>query len=120
MTSLKNKNDKLTLSYLLNLLDGTLCHDNTFFIMTTNHVNNLDPALIRNGRVDVSIELKYCDHYQIASIYEKILKNPLESVILEKIKEYKHRPIDIINHILKMSVICDNVDDVMEFFYEKE
>jgi SpoVK/Ycf46/Vps4 family AAA+-type ATPase len=111
--------ENMSLSYFLNLLDGTLSADNLLFIMTTNHIENLDPALVRNGRVDVSIELKCCDRYQIASIYNKITKNKLPKNILDKIPEYKFKPIDIITHILKFYVCGKNHDTMMEKFYEK-
>jgi SpoVK/Ycf46/Vps4 family AAA+-type ATPase len=55
-TGIKDIDDKLSLSYLLNLLDGTLCMENTMFIITTNFKNKLDPALYRKGRIDVDIE----------------------------------------------------------------
>jgi SpoVK/Ycf46/Vps4 family AAA+-type ATPase len=85
--------------------------------MTTNHVENLDPALIRKGRVDINIELKSCDRYQIASIYEKIIKKTIPTDILNKCQEFKYKPIDIITHILRHQ-ICDlNLDTMMEIFY---
>jgi mitochondrial chaperone BCS1 len=43
----------LTFSGLLNALDGVASADGTIIIMTTNHIEKLDPALIRPGRVDV-------------------------------------------------------------------
>lgn len=61
----KNKNndknnDKLTLSFLLNLIDGTLEQQNRIIIMTTNKLEAIDPALLRPGRIDYKLELKYC------------------------------------------------------------
>jgi SpoVK/Ycf46/Vps4 family AAA+-type ATPase len=117
LTVMKNKDDNLSLSYFLNLLDGTLCSDNTLFIMTTNHKENLDPALIRNGRVDVSIELRSCDHYQIANIYEKITKIPISEEVLKKIPEFKYKPIDIITHILRYYVCNMVTDNMMDEFF---
>ena len=61
--SLENKkNDELDLSFLLNILDGTLSQHNMVYIMTTNHLERLDPALYRKGRIDAMIQLKKCDH----------------------------------------------------------
>jgi hypothetical protein len=115
---IKSKNDKLTLSYFLNLLDGTLCSDNMLFIMTTNHVKHLDPALIRNGRVDITIELKACDHYQISCIYETILKKNIDEQVLKRIPEFKYKPIDIITHVIKYYVCNMSTDNIMDDFMQ--
>jgi DNA polymerase III delta prime subunit len=47
-----NPPPSLTLGALLNHLDGALCNHGRIFIMTANHVERLDPALIRPGRMD--------------------------------------------------------------------
>lgn len=69
--------------------------------MTTNRIENFDPALIRNCCVDVNIELKCYDRYQISSIYEKVTKSKLDEKVLERILEFKYKPIDVVTHILK-------------------
>ncbi len=48
----------LTLSGLLNALDGVLELNKAIIVMTTNHVEKLDKALIRPGRITLNIELK--------------------------------------------------------------
>lgn len=55
----------LTLSGLLNALDGIVPLDGTMIFMTTNHLENIDPALIRNGRVDKRIEIPYLTHDEV-------------------------------------------------------
>lgn len=47
----------VSLSALLNVLDGILCPDGLVVIATTNHLDKLDPALKREGRFDHTIEL---------------------------------------------------------------
>ncbi|EQC40290.1 hypothetical protein SDRG_02192 [Saprolegnia diclina VS20] len=44
--------DKLNLSGLLNVLDGVVDTPGRILIMTSNHPEKLDPALIRPGRID--------------------------------------------------------------------
>lgn len=51
--------DKLDLSGILNVLDGVVDTPGRMLIMTTNHPDKLDPALIRPGRIDKRIELGY-------------------------------------------------------------
>jgi chaperone BCS1 len=47
----------VTLSGLLNALDGVSSREGRVLFLTTNHPDRLDPALIRPGRVDRKIEL---------------------------------------------------------------
>lgn len=49
----------LTLSGLLNMLDGVVSSEGRLIFMTTNYLNRLDPALIRPGRVDL---IEYIGH----------------------------------------------------------
>ena len=44
--------NRLTLSGLLNAIDGVTSSEGRIVFMTTNYVDKLDPALIRPGRVD--------------------------------------------------------------------
>ena len=39
----------VTFSGLLNAIDGVASQEGRIFIMTTNHIEKLDPALIRPG-----------------------------------------------------------------------
>lgn len=52
----REKNDEgVTLGALLNCLDGVLGREDLIIIMTTNHREKLDEALIRPGRIDRQI-----------------------------------------------------------------
>ncbi|XP_031488550.1 AAA-ATPase At3g28580-like [Nymphaea colorata] len=53
---------RVTLSGLLNFIDGlwSACGGERLIIFTTNHIEKLDPALIRTGRMDRHIEMSYC------------------------------------------------------------
>lgn len=46
------------LASVLNTIDGIGAPTNTIFIFTTNHIEKLDPALIRPGRIDLKLEIK--------------------------------------------------------------
>ena len=96
----KTTNEKLTLEYFLNLLQGSLTRDGTIFIATTNHIEKLDPAFCRVGRFDVKINMKKCDHYQIQTIYDKFVKQPIDPNVLTKIQEDKFTPAEIIFHLM--------------------
>jgi chaperone BCS1 len=44
----------VTFSGFLNALDGVASGEERIIFLTTNHINRLDPALIRPGRVDLA------------------------------------------------------------------
>ncbi len=49
------KEGGLTFSGLLNAIDGVASAEGRIIVMTTNHIDRLDPALIRPGRADVKM-----------------------------------------------------------------
>lgn len=52
------KSQGLSLSALLNAIDGIVSSEGRILIMTTNHIDHLDPALLRPGRVDMTIHFE--------------------------------------------------------------
>ena len=52
-----SSNSRLTLSGLLNAIDGVAAAEERIIFMTTNHPEKLDPALIRPGRIDYAMQL---------------------------------------------------------------
>lgn len=58
-------------SGLLNALDGVASQENRLLFMTTNHVEKLDPALIRPGRCDVHIKFDYASPAQMRGLFLK-------------------------------------------------
>lgn len=48
---------KVGLAEILNCLDGLQAPQNTIYVLTTNHIDKLDPALIRPGRCDIKLEI---------------------------------------------------------------
>lgn len=71
----KQREDKksigITFSGLLNALDGVASPDGIVTIMTTNHPEKLDPALIRPGRVDQIMEFSAATDEQLTRLYKK-------------------------------------------------
>lgn len=66
----EKQNDKITLSFLLNLFDGVLETPGRIVIMTTNFIDKLDKAFTRPGRIDVCCKLGFADCVQIIEIIE--------------------------------------------------
>ena len=66
----KGFNGFLSLSGVLNVLDGVSPLDNRVVIMTTNCIESLDSALLRGGRTDVIIELPPIEPDAVKSHFE--------------------------------------------------
>lgn len=60
---------RITLSGLLNALDGVAAQEGRILFATTNKYSSLDPALCRPGRMDIHIEFKLASKYQALELY---------------------------------------------------
>ncbi len=63
----EKQDTRITISFsgLLNALDGVGAQEGRIIVLTTNHRERLDAALIRPGRIDVEIELGNADAQQL-------------------------------------------------------
>lgn len=61
----------ITLSGLLNVLDGFHAPSGVLFVMTTNHVERLDQALLRPGRIDYKLYLGNASYQQKVALYRR-------------------------------------------------
>ena len=95
----ENNDDKLSLSFLLNVLDGTLAPEDVIFIMTTNHKEVLDEALIRVGRVDIEINIERCNKHQLQCIFSDLYGHDLQPELVNRFKEYKFITAEVILHL---------------------
>ncbi|PIL30280.1 transporter [Ganoderma sinense ZZ0214-1] len=60
----------LSLSGLLNSLDGVAAAEGRLLFATTNHIERLDPALSRPGRMDVWVNFKHATKWQAEGIFK--------------------------------------------------
>ncbi|XP_023769514.1 AAA-ATPase ASD, mitochondrial [Lactuca sativa] len=104
----KNKGSEVTLSGLLNFIDGlwSACGSERLIVFTTNFLEKLDPALIRRGRMDKHIELSYC----CFEIFKVLAKNYLDleshdlfSTISRLLEETKMTPADVAENLMPKS-----------------
>nr|CCC92135.1 unnamed protein product [Trypanosoma congolense IL3000] len=70
----------ITMSGLLNALDGVAAQEGRIVFMTTNHVERLDEALIRPGRCDVKIEIGLLSRDQARHLFHKFFPHATESL----------------------------------------
>jgi SpoVK/Ycf46/Vps4 family AAA+-type ATPase len=95
---IKNISDdesKLSLSGLLNAIDGIFNSDGRILIMTTNHPDVLDKALIRPGRIDRKILFNLCSREQIHDMYKMMFGHECDKHDLNEIQDYKYSPAQI-------------------------
>lgn len=75
--------ETIDLSFLLNLLDGTLEANGRILVITTNFPERIDRALIRPGRIDMIVNFKRCSRTILkemaSSFYEREIDIPDES-----------------------------------------
>jgi chaperone BCS1 len=71
-------NHGVTLSGLLNVLDGFFAPTGVLFMMTTNQVEALDPALLRPGRIDYKLYLGKASDAQKVDLYLRFFPDASE------------------------------------------
>ena len=104
--------DKLNLGCILNILDGIIETPNRIIIMTTNYPKKLDKALLREGRIDINIELKLANREVLKNILQSFYNVKIENEELKDFKEYTISPAQIYN-------ICQrNVDDYKRTLFQ--
>jgi len=94
----EEEKEQIDLSFLLNLLDGTLEANGRIIAITTNFPERIDKALIRPGRVDMIVHFKKCSRRvltdMIGSFYERDVALPDDDGL-----EHKWTPAEV-NQIL--------------------
>ena len=100
-----NRNDatqksNLTLSGLLNAIDGIFNNDGRILIMTTNHPEVLDDALLRPGRIDKKIKFEYSTKEQIKNMYNMMFNKECDCR-MDHIEDYQYSPAEIVASFVK-------------------
>lgn len=76
----------VTLSGLLNVLDGFFAPTGVLFMMTTNYMEALDPALLRPGRIDYKLYLGKATNSQKVDLYIRFFPDASETVAWEFVR----------------------------------
>lgn len=110
---------KIDLSFLLNLLDGILETPGRIIIMTSNHPELLDHALIRPGRIDVIANFQKCNNETIVEMIEyfydvKLSRDETDTIM--NLDEYSISPAEMgkimfenfsdYTHVIKKISLC--------------
>lgn len=122
-----NTGANVSFSGLLNALDGVASRQGRIMFMTTNHIEKLDPALIRPGRVDVKIKFDLATATQAERMFQRFY--PGENALAANVKDvlqsktvspaalqghflkYPARPLEALNALPELLVHTDKGDN---------
>ena len=92
--------DASNLSGILNVLDGVVDTPGRILVMTTNHPEVLDPALIRPGRIDKKLLLTYITYQDMANLIVHYFQVKLDNKIFALQNIYR---VESKQHIAKLN-----------------
>ena len=92
--------EPITLDDILNLWDGLRETPGRVLIISSNCYGDLDPALIRPGRIDVTLELGNSSHEIIRELYTHLTSLSIKENLLKKIKPNFYSQAELINMFL--------------------
>ncbi|KAL0334711.1 UNVERIFIED_CONTAM: protein HYPER-SENSITIVITY-RELATED 4 [Sesamum radiatum] len=121
----KDKANQVTLSGLLNFIDGlwSSCGDERIIVFTTNHKDRLDPALLRPGRMDVHIFMSYCTptaFKTLAANYHGITDHMLFPEISSLLEETTVTPAEVGEQLLRNENVEVALGGLIQFLLEKK
>jgi hypothetical protein len=92
--------DPITLDDILNLWDGLKETPGRILGISSNHYNKLDPALIRPGRIDITLNMENASREIISQMYRHFYKREIDQRVLAKIKNKFYSPAQVINYYI--------------------
>ena len=110
-----DKNRRLLLSDVLEVLDGYYYLRECIVIATTNHIEKLDPAFIRPGRFDHKIEINNMSKAVLIQIINCYFEEELSAEILKEIPDNLNISVSefinsiIIPHAASLSQVTDQI-----------
>ena len=93
----KTNDDKITLSFILNIIDGIRETPGRILIITSNNYESLDPALIRPGRIDMTLEMNNATINTIKEMFYHYYKKEMPNNVVDKLRDYVISPAKIVN-----------------------
>ena len=107
--------NKITLSFILNVIDGVRENPGRILVITSNHYDKLDPALIRPGRIDLTLEMKNATIPLIKTMYKHFFSVSFPKQYLGKLRDHVVSPCELINYRFKSK----NSSDFLKFLLNK-
>ena len=89
--------EPVTLDDFLNIWDGIRETPGRIIIITSNHYDQLDPALTRPGRIDLTYEFKNVNHDVLQEMHQCFFGHKIPESTVEKIIPYTLSPAEVVN-----------------------
>ena len=105
------RSDPLTLDDFLNLWDGIRETPGRIIVITSNHYDQLDQALIRPGRIDLTCEFKNVNHEVLQDMHQRFYHKQIPNSILQQVPPYMLSPAEVVNLYFSCR---DNETDFLE------
>jgi SpoVK/Ycf46/Vps4 family AAA+-type ATPase len=106
--------DAITLSSLLDVLDGTYEIPDRMFCITTNDPDTLDPAFIRPGRVDMIVKFTNATHSIMLGMFSNFYESEFKISMFEGICEGMVSPASVNQILFKHFYNPDNAIKELE------
>lgn len=87
-----SKSKSLTFSGVLNALDGLMSTDGVITVMTTNHIERLDQALLRAGRVDRQFYFRPPNQEDIGKLFKSFYPDASTDTVCKFVTNIENRP----------------------------
>ena len=87
-----DKTQGISLSGLLNAIDGVASHEGRVLVMTTNFPEKLDDALIRPGRIDMTVNFTLATRSQICELFTRMYSPDLPARTLSESIKIDNNP----------------------------
>lgn len=95
--------NSVTLSGILNFLDGLMRNEGIIVFITTNTKEVLDEAIFRSGRIDYQLEYGYCKEEQVINMIQFYYPNNKELAenFYTRIQSYQYTVSDLQHYLFK-------------------
>lgn len=93
----KFNEDPITLDDILNLWDGLFETPGRIIAISSNHYDTLDPALIRPGRIDITLEMKLVNRETFREMYQHFFGFEITKEDLSQFRENIYSPAEMVN-----------------------
>jgi ATP-dependent 26S proteasome regulatory subunit len=93
----KQNEDPITLDDILNLWDGLHETPGRIIAISSNHYDTLDPALVRPGRIDITLEMKLVSRETLKEMFRHFFGFEISEEDLKMFRENVYSPAEIVN-----------------------